>query len=284
MLTKILVPVRGDGMTGTVLQHAAAIARRHGAHVVVAHCRMRPEDLVPQSGLLPSFARSTMLEQARELADRQEDHLRGILHRLAAEFGLEEGAPRIGEAATCAFVEVPGKMPDVVTNHGRLADLIVLPKPQKERNLGQGSLRAALYSTGRPVMVCPSETRPEEGFGRHVAVGWNGSLPAARAVSSTLDLVAAAEEVTILVGNAEQPLGATTEELVDYYALRGVTARVRRFQARKAATGLLDETAAIGASLLVTGAYSHNQETEMLFGGNTQVIVDRTTLPVVMAH
>ncbi|WP_211317133.1 universal stress protein [Jannaschia seohaensis] len=52
-------------MTGTVLQHAAALARRHGAHVVVAHCWMRPEDLVPQSGLLPSFARTTMMEQAQ---------------------------------------------------------------------------------------------------------------------------------------------------------------------------------------------------------------------------
>ena len=62
MLTKILVPVRGDGMTGTVLGHAAALARRHDAHVLVAHCRMRPEDMIPQSGLLPGFARSTALK------------------------------------------------------------------------------------------------------------------------------------------------------------------------------------------------------------------------------
>jgi nucleotide-binding universal stress UspA family protein len=40
----------------------------------------------------------------------------------------------------------------------------------------------------------------------------------------------------------------------------------------------------IGASLLVTGAYSHSHETEMLFGGNTQRIVDGTEMPVLMAH
>ncbi|PWJ19321.1 hypothetical protein [Jannaschia seohaensis] len=62
-------------------------------------------------------------------------------------------------------------MADVVTHHGRLADLVVLPKPQRERNLGQGSLRAALYATGRPVMICPTETRPEEDFARHIAIG-----------------------------------------------------------------------------------------------------------------
>jgi nucleotide-binding universal stress UspA family protein len=34
----------------------------------------------------------------------------------------------------------------------------------------------------------------------------------------------------------------------------------------------------------VTGAYSHSHETEMLFGGNTQRIVDNTEMPVLMAH
>lgn len=284
MLSKILVPVRGDGMVGTVLGHAAALARRHKAHVLVVHCRPPPRDLIPHNSLLPSFARQTFLSQAEELADRQEDHLRRSLHVLAAEYGLEEGEPRTGEAATCEFVEEPGKMADVVKHNGRLADLIVVAKPQRERNLGETTLKSAIFGAGRPVMICPGQVQPEDTFGRHVAIGWNGSLPASRAVAMTLDLVSVAKEVTILSGNKGQPHGASTEELVRYYALRGIQSRIVQFESKTPAKALLQKTRECGASLLITGAYSHSQGSDMLFGGNTQVIVDELTLPVVMAH
>ncbi|MER0238558.1 universal stress protein [Fulvimarina sp. MAC8] len=284
MLSKILVPVRGDGMVATVMGHAAELAKRHKAHVLVVHCRMQPSDLIPQEVLLPRFARQAMVRQASEHADSQEKHLRGVMHRLARDFGLEEGPPRIGEAATCEFVEGSNKMADVIKYNGRLADLIVVAKPQRERNLGQSELKAALYGAGRPVLICPGQLTPDETFARHVAIGWNGSLPASRAVSMTLEIVSQAEKVTILCGNKGEPNGATTEELVAYYALRGIEAQPVRFEAKRAAKALLEKTAETGASLLIAGAYSHSHESEMLFGGNTQVIVDATRMPILMAH
>lgn len=117
-----------------------------------------------------------------------------------------------------------------------------------------------------------------------MAVGWNGSLPASRAVASSLDIVHAAKRVSILTGGKVQPHGPTVEELAAYYELRGVTAEIVRFDAKDPASGLLKTSNSIGASLLVIGAYSHSHETEMLFGGNTERIVDMTEMPVLMAH
>lgn len=282
MIKSVLVPVRGDGMVATVLAHAAAIAKAHQAHVNVVHCRPRPKDLIPAGVPLPEFMRNTMLEQANALATRQEDHLRGILHRLAAEFGLrEDGADG---AADCSFAEQHGRMADVVKHAGRLADVIVLPKPQKERNLGQSSLKSSLYGAGRPVLLCPLEARPDAQFGQHVAIGWNGSLPAARAVHSSLAVVGAAERVSILTGGKGQHHEPTADALQAYYALRGITADIKTFDGKDPAQALLETAHSIGASLLVTGAYSHSHETEMLFGGNTERIVDNMEMPVLMAH
>lgn len=283
MIRSILVPVRGDGMVATVLAHAAELAKQHTARVNVVHCRAQAKDLVPQGVPLNDFARKVMQEQAVELANRQEDHLRGILHRLAAEYGLSEDAAS-GDTALCTFAEERGRMADVVRHAGRLSDVIVMPKPQRERNLGQSSLKAALYGAGRPVLLCPSQLQPDATFAQHVAIGWNGSLPAARAVASSLDIVGSAVRVTVLTGGTVQPHGPTAEELVDYYALRGITADLVRFDGKDAATGLLATSQSLGASLLITGAYSHSHETEMLFGGNTQRIVDQTEMPVLLAH
>lgn len=283
MLKSILVPVRGDGMVATVLAHAAALALQHDAQVNVVHCRVQPQDMIPQGIALNDFARKVMMEQAVELANRQEDHLRGILHRLAREFGLKEGDREDG-TAVCAFTEEPGRMADVVKHAGRLSDLIVLPKPLRENNLGLSTLKAALYVAGRPVLICPQDRRPDASFAQHVAVGWNGSLPAARAVASSLDIVHSAKRVSILTGGKLQSHGPTAEELAAYYALRGITAEIVHFEGKDPATELLATTKRIGASLLVIGAYSHSHETEMLFGGNTQRIVDSTDMPILMAH
>ncbi|MDZ7822749.1 MAG: universal stress protein [Ahrensia sp.] len=283
MIKSILVPVRGDGMVATVLAHAANLAKRHQAKINVVHCRAQASDLLPQGVPLGEFARKVMMEQVVELANQQEDHLRGILRRLAKEFGLNDTSGD-GENVVCSFTEEQGRMADVVKHAGRLADVIVLAKPQRERNLGLSSLKAALYGAGRPVLICPPQGQPDENFAQHVAIGWNGSLPASRAVASSLDIVHAAKKVSILTGGKPQANGPTENELVDYYALRGITAEIVHFEGKDPASELLKTSENVGASLLIIGAYSHSHETEMLFGGNTERIVDNTQMPILMAH
>ena len=81
-----------------------------------------------------------------------------------------------------------------------------------------------------------------------------------------------------------QSHGPEVDELVAYYAQRDVTADIVHFDGKNPATGLLNTCKSIDASLLIIGAYSHSHETEMLFGGNTERIVDQTEMPILMAH
>lgn len=284
MLARILVPVRGDGMGEIVLAHAAALAHRHKAHIVVAHCRARPEDMMPHGIPLPSFARDTILAQAAQLADQEETALRERLHGIAQSLDLAETERPDGTRATVEFVEEFGSMPDIIKHNGRLADLIVVAKPDRDRNLGTNALKSGLFQTGRPVLMCPKVESMPEDFGAHVAVGWNGSIEASRAVALTLDLAAAAERVDILAVGRGKPHGATAEELRDYYRLRGIAAEVHRFEARNPGLALLEKTQDLGAGLLVMGAYGQSHERETLFGGNTQSVVDKAEFPIVMAH
>lgn len=284
MLRRILVPVRGDGMGDVVLSHAAQLAHRHKAHVTVAHCRVQPQDMFPYSRALPAFARKTLLQQAEELSNQEETALRDRLHDMAAQLDLTEGQLPDGSRATVEYVEETGRMMDVVRHNGRLADLIVVAKPDRDRNLGTNTLKAGLFQTGRPVLMCPPTSTPEANFGARIAVAWNGSLEASRLVALTLDLAGAAESVTVLSGGSGEPHGATTEELVAYYAARGIKSEVLRFDARNPGEELLRKTKEVGASLLMMGAYGVSHERETLFGGNTQAVVDGAEVPVVLAH
>lgn len=284
MLSKIIVPVRGDGMVETVTGHATALAIRHSAHVVVAHCRARTEDLMPYSVQLPAFARETIAEQARELADQQEQGVREQLHTLAQSLGLKETDTPVSGTASIEFVEEYGLMADVIKRTGRLADVVVVSKPDRDRNIGANSLKSALFRTGRPVLMCPPNRDVPPTFGNHIAIAWNGSLEASRAVAMTLDIAKAAQTVTILSGGKGEPNGATTQDLLEYYRLRGIVAETQQFDARNPAEALLTKSDELGASLLVMGAYGQNHERETFFGGNTQVVVDKAEIPVILVH
>lgn len=239
---------------------------------------------MPFSRRLPAFARDTLLQQAKELSDRQEEEVREQLDGLADSLGVSVTDAPVAGQASIALVEEIGHMADIIKHNGRLADLVVVARPDRDRNLGVNSLKSALFRTGRPVLMCPPNKDAPAAFGDHVAVAWNGSLEASRAVAMTLDIASTAERVTILSGGGGEPHGATAEELAAYYRLRGIDAAIHRFEASNPGSELLTRTEEVGASMLVMGAYGHNHERETLFGGNTQAVVDKSEFPVIFVH
>lgn len=282
---KILVPVRGDGKGENVLAHAAAIARDHQAHVEVVHCRQRPVDMIPYGVVVPSALREQIKRQAADLADAEEEALVTSFVALLPKLGLTRTDGGTGhDGSTVSWHEEEGKMASVIRPWGRLADLIVVAKPDRDRNLGTNTLRAALYHCGRPVMMVPPGDGAPSSVARKIAIAWNGSVQASRAVALSLDMLRMADAVTILDGGSEHPATAGTE-LQRYLGFNGVTASIRPIKAASSpGKVILAEAAAAGCDTMVMGAYSHSREHETVFGGATQHVVDRATIPVVLVH
>lgn len=279
-----MLPVRGDGKGDNVLAHAAVVAKRFGARVRVVHCHPRTDDLMPYGVVLPSMVRRQIEEVARRNVDVTKDQLLGEFRELAEKLGLSEQEEEPGKA-TARFIEYEGKQVDAVTHLGRLADLICVPQPDRAQNLGANTLKAALFSSGRPVMMCPPADPVPEDFCDRIAIAWNGSLEASRAVALSMPLLEAAGEVTILSTKATEH-AATAEELQRYLELKSVGSKIHVFEAAGRVVGkqLLEECRNVGAGLLVMGAYHDSYERESVFGGNSQAVVDTARIPVVLAH
>ncbi len=285
MIRKILVPVRGDGKGDNVLAHAAAVAHRHKAHIEVVHCRARPEDLMPYGVHIPEFLRKQIIKQSYEVADQEEAGLRGELEVLGKSLKLDQSTDKIGKTATLSFVEEAGRQVDVIKRRGRLSDMIVVAKPDRDRNLGHNTLKAALFHSGRPVMMCPSSETPPVTLGAKVSLAWNGSAESARALSQCKSVLRGADTIWILSNGANAGTGTSAEDLVAYLTLHGITATVESFSAKRdIGAELLRASAALGADMMIMGAYGDSHERETIFGGNTQTIVDTATQPVLLNH
>ena len=261
MIRKILVPVRGDGKGDNVLAHAAALGRRTNAHLTVTHCRARPEDMLPYGVPIPKMMRDVLVKQAKEMADQEETGLREDLARQAEKLGYEISESQDFKVPTAEFVEESGRQVEVIKHHGRLADVIAVAQPDRQRNLGVNSLKAALFQTGRPVLMCPETDTPPKELGRKVTVAW------------------------ILFVGKQDPYQPTPEDLQSYLKTRGIESSIIRLEGKKnVAQGLLEQSNSLGADLLIMGAYGESHERETLFGGNTQSIVDNARMPVLMVH
>lgn len=291
----ILVPVRGDGKGEGVLDHAVSLARRFKAHVDVLHCRPRPEDMLPFGVSVPAILRKNILASAGTVADQEEHQVKDLFDAYCERNDLTvvagvEGPPWPDDRVSLSWREESGKQAAVVAVHGRLADLIAVAQPDRERNLGLNTLEAALLETGKPVLLCPPQLvepgQPVETCGSHIAVAWNGSSEAARAVTIGLPLLAAAESVTILAlsDGAQKPLGP--EALKAYLAGHGIAAGVETQKSKAKAVGgaLLKIARGSGADLLLMGAFGQSRRRELVMGGVTQHIIDHADLPVLLTH
>ena len=285
-IASILVPIRGDGKGEHVLEHAMAVAARTGAHIDAVHCRPRAQDFLPFGVAVPAFMREQIAGSVDEATSQEEAHLHRLFdafvarHRIAV---IEPEARPLPGRPSIAWHRETGRQADILARRGRLADLVTLAQPDRQRNLGANSLHAALMETGRPVLMCPGAA-PAADFARRIAVAWNGAREAARAVAGALPLLALAEQVTVITagGAAEGP---AAEALLRYLAMHGVAARAHSVaDGGEVGADLLAGAAAAEADLLVMGGYGHSRGRETLLGGASQHVVDHAALPVLLAH
>jgi len=204
---------------------------------------------------------------------------------LAKKLKLDASGSNIGKVATVSFVEEAGRQVDVIKRHGRLADMIAVAKPDRDRNLGHNTLKAALFHSGRPVLMCPPADPSPTTLGAKVSIAWNGSAESARALSQCKSVLRSADKIWVLSNGADSGPGTTVDDLTAYLALHGISAEVEKFSAKRDIGGeLLRVSAGLGADMMIMGAYGDSHERETVFGGNTQTIVDTATKPVLLNH
>ena len=284
----ILVPVNGFDATSPALEFGLRLARRLDAHVEVYHVALDPRDNVAflGEGMTGGLVEEIMTVTEREAKERS-DRARALFEAACARADvpvLEPGGlSERGFSAAC--VTVTGREEEHVALRGRLVDLIVVNRPVHGDDVRPSTtLEAALRGTGRPVLVVPPESSAE--LGGCVAVAWNGSLEAGRAIVAALPLLSVATRVRVFSIGEEGKPGGAAQEVVEYLAWHGISAAAETLAAspRSVGSSLLGASAAAQANLLVMGAYTHSRLHRLIFGGVTREVLEGAEIPVLMAH
>ncbi len=268
------------------LRMAADLGRRHGSRLTALYVReVDARQLHAQStaefGLVCG---SDIHRDERRTAQAHEATVQRLTQELDAirgESGLEVEL-RIVEGAAAT----------VVPQYARFADLCILSQDVRS-NAGAGGYtfsEAVLFGTGRPVLFVPAHGAFTT-LGHHLLVAWNSSRSSARALNDSLCLIERAERTTVLAVNPaeyiERYQALAPEQIVAHLRRHGspVEGRWRENVQRGAIAEVIQaEAHAVGADLIVAGAFGHPKLWEKLMGGVTCGLLDGMTLPVLMSH
>jgi nucleotide-binding universal stress UspA family protein len=270
-----------DDGTGCARRVDAAIrlAASHGAHLTGFYPLVEIPLLNAIRDRIPRDLQARMAAEAKAQAEAALKTFRE-----AAERGGIAYETRTDQALDTTLASVLGM-------HARYADLVVLGQvdPDQPPYVGSDLPAEVVLAAGRPLLVVPHDWAPGP-LGERVLVAWDASREAARAVSDALPILERAGSVLVVSVNPQPtPLGhgeVPGADIAVHLARHGIEVEVQSIETGEMDVGeaLLSVAADGTRDLLVMGAYAHSRLRELVLGGATRTVLERTTLPVLMAH
>lgn len=264
-----------DPNSEAVAGNAAAVAALLGADLAVLAVNVT----IPQvSNALSRFLLDVpdMIRQAETTSRKHGERLTAAVEAAAGAAGVATSAETVSEtqplmAATAAL-------------HARYHDLVLVGL-EADNPTSRATAESAVFGSGRPVVLLPEAV--DAGAFDHVAIAWDGSRVAARAVADARPFIARAKKVSVLTVADEKKLVVEDgERLAAALGRGGVAAEAVVLHGKGAAVAktLQDGAKARGCGLLVMGGYGHSRIRDFVIGGATEGVLKSLSMPVMLSH
>jgi nucleotide-binding universal stress UspA family protein len=258
----------------SVVEDAVSVAATLGAHIAALSCEMHVQ--------LPGhFISGATVGLPGIIAGEAGKSRRNAQDLLAAFDAAAEksGVSRESILQKCKTFEVP----DMLVEYARLRDLTILPE-SNDRWFAE----AVIFGSGKPTLVLPQRPRSRPFELGTVAVAWDFSRAAARAVSDAIPLLEKAKKVRVVTVLNEKHLDNkhSAEELSKHLSRHGIDVVLDRVDAKGRRIGEVLEAyvASHASDMLVMGAYGHSRLRELVLGGATKSLLSKPPLPILFSH
>jgi nucleotide-binding universal stress UspA family protein len=248
----------GAPADAAVLRAAAALAGPFKAELRAAHAPADAADLMPWMGEgFMGGVQMAALDSLKEAAAQGE-------MAASATFGAEPYEPK-------SFRSLASPVWSSLCMEARLSDVVVFgPEPARGKGALVEAFQQILMEERRPVLLA----RQTPDLKVPVVVAWDGGREATRAARSAVPWLQKAAEVTVLAAPQATPRDYEPERLIEHLAQRGVAARLKVLEvAHDAGEAILDNAKALGAGMLVAGAFGHPRFQQFIFGGATRTLM-----------
>ena len=275
-MKNVLVPIESHSAVDSVLQIAALLARRFDSYIEGMPLGPDLPDLVAFD--MPVSWTVTDQNTWKEMADDAQRRFQAFMRAAdIVERGGAPGAPSYGWTGERSFGD------SQIGSYARIFDCTVLGRPGGERgDPRMATAETVLFESGRPVLLAPPV--PQQKLGETVAIAWNQSMETARASAMAMPLFRRAEKVIVMTVEEFRSDGPSGELFAEMLRHHGIPAEfvLRNAKHRNSGEAILRGAEALGADLIVKGAYTQSRLRQMFFGGATSHLLNYATVPVFM--
>jgi len=186
-------------------------------------------------------------------------------------------------SANASLTEMTGRITDVLGAMGRVHALTVLPCGPVRDGVTE-AIDTALFRTGRPALVAP--LHEVETIGKRIAIFWNDSAEAAKAVWGAMPFLRQAEQVTVFAVDEDFDASGALDRLTSGLGRADIKAdsAVIEPDGSGASAQLIQAASDMNADLVVMGAFTHSRLRELVLGGVTQSMLEGLARPTLLAH
>jgi len=167
----------------------------------------------------------------------------------------------------------------------RYFDMAVLPWAA-ETVLAQDLAQSLVFGAGVPVILVPPSTPAR--LVDHIAIAWDESRVAARALCDALPLLSAGGRVSVLTVHDEKSLSDSglAQTLAASLELRGYNSKAvdLTLDGKSIAEVLQDKALVEGAQLLAMGGFGHSRLRDFILGGATKGVLGDLRIPTLLSH
>ncbi len=274
----ILVYCEDEDRTHRLLEVACKLARDSEAHLIGFY----PYAPVYLPAIMDEAYGAEIHSTNRKRWEDQAIKLQNVFEETVAN------QPFVGEWRTTKEI-CTKRLSNIVAEECRAVDLAVVSQsPEIPHNSASDVPEEVAFESGRPVLVVPNNGKTFPSMKRAL-IAWNGQKESARAVFDALPLLKHAENVrivTITSKNDDVPNDVPGSELALALARHGVNVEIAEHVTTDTVSGdvLLDYAADHDRDLLVMGCYGHSRFREFVFGGVTNHVLAKMSMPVLLSH
>lgn len=269
-----LTAIRDGEAPGSALAYGLSLAAAAHAH---ADIRAHAVRLILPSGYI--------YDAGADLLASENERILAAAQRYAAD--ARQIAERAGVSAevSSSLLLYDDVSVDLVA-HGRVADVSVVDAGGGIAEIDRGLIEALLFESGRPVIVVPPQAKAFAAGS--VVIAWDGSARAARAVTDAMPFLKMAANVRVVtVHEPKKTEGAMPgADLATALARHGLPVTLTPLAPDHGDVGaaLVRHLSATDTDLLVMGAYAHSRLWQMILGGVTQTMLEKSPVPVLMSY
>lgn len=180
---------------------------------------------------------------------------------------------------------VLGAALDAAAAEARYYDLSVVPW-SGETLLAQDMAQSVVFGSGRPTVLVPPSA--SAAVLHHIAIAWDGSRVAARALWDALAYLPEDGRLTVLTIRDEKPLSGPdlAESLASSLHERGYKAKSLgiTLSGRTVSEALQASAQEAGAQLLAMGGFGHSRVRDFVLGGATKGVLNDLRMPILLSH